>query len=409
MEKCNKACYNIKIDEEKYQKFRRYLHTIPEIKYEEKETQQYILSFIQQLNNSSKAKVVEVKESTGFWVDIIGEGPENTTLNSKNGFYGISFRCDLDALPITEETGVEYSSKHPGKAHSCGHDGHMTLSTCFLDYILQRTNLIPKNVLLRFIYQPAEEGGKGAVVMINNNCLEGINEIYGIHNLTLFNVGEIGLKVGPVMSSIDFFNIEITGKGGHGSRPDLCCSPITTGSEIVLKLNQITSQRVDSKDRCIVSVGSFVSGGVGNVIPDKALIQGTTRTFDSKIQNEIADLIKNTSESIALLNDSKANVSIVNMGLITDNNADLTTKIVKPAIEKAGFRVREDQLPLTASEDFSFYQHKIPGVFIMLGAGDEEHSFNIHSPYFDYNDLSTPFGVEAYARILEVKLGIKLV
>lgn len=402
--------YNIKIDEKKYAEFRHSLHRIPELKNTEKDTKQFILDYIKSFKNYTKIKLIEVKDCTGFWIDIIGEGKPNLNLKTNNNdLYGIALRCDLDALPLKEETGVEYISTHDGIAHSCGHDGHMTLSTCFLEYMLERLDILPSNVILRYLYQPAEEGGNGAVTMINAGCLNGISEIYGIHNNTLFNLGEIGVKEGALMASALFFDIEVIGKGGHGSMPHLCNSPITTGSEIVQKLNQITSQKIDSAKRCVVTIGSFNSGETGNVIPERALLKGTARTLDNDTQKQIKDIITSTCKKIADENDSQVNVNASEEGLVTYNNPELTNSIAIPAIQKAGFTVVKDKLPVMGSEDFSYYQAKIPGVFVMLGTGDDKHTAFIHSPQFDYNDLGTPYGVEVYARILEVKLGITLI
>lgn len=401
--------YKIKIDETKYTEFRHSLHKIPELCFLEIKTKKFLLDYIKTLNNYEKIKIKEVGD-TGFFIDVFGEGKEDPQLTpSGSKFLGLEFRADMDGLPLNEETGVDYKSTHEGRAHACGHDGHMTVLTCFLDYVLNRLSSIPSNVMLRFLYQPAEEGGPGAPIMIDGGCLTDIQEIYGQHNNTMFNLGEIGIKTGAIMASVDFFTIEITGTGGHGSLPSLTRSPITTGAEIVLKLNQITSQRIDSIERCVVSIGEFESGKVGNVIPEKAEIRGTIRTLNVEVKENIKKIIVDTCNSIAACNEVKVKVDIVCPGTVTNNNKELTNNIVVKAIEKAGFGLTENNLPSMGSEDFSFYQEKIPGVFMMLGTKDPEHEYYIHSPNFNYNDKGIPYGVELFCRILEVRLGINLV
>lgn len=401
--------YSIKIDEERYTKFRKDLHQIPELGYEEIETKAYILSHIKKFKNFDKLKLKEIGK-TGFFFDVLGEGKVNPDLKParESQTHGIAFRTDLDGLPLDEETGCDYPSKNRGKAHACGHDGHMTMLTCFMEYMLERLYLVPSNVNLRFIYQPAEEGLAGAAKMIIGGCLAGINEIFGIHNLSIFEVGCIGIKSGPVMAAIELFDIEITGIGGHGSTPNKTISPITTASEIVLKLNQITSQMIDSKDRCVLSVGCLQSGETNNVIPEKAIIKGSVRTFDKDVLDKIMSHFRQIVNGIAEVNGAKVEITYVTPGIVTDNDKDLTDNVVIPSIKKSGFKYSDEGLPVTGSEDFSFYQAYVPGVFIMVGTGDKDHTSYIHSPQYNYNDLATPYAVETYVRILEEILKVEL-
>lgn len=401
--------YKIKIDEKKYIDFRHSLHKIPELCFQEKETKSFLFNYIKTLKNFNKSKITEVGD-TGFWIDVFGEGKEVPELTPKDSKYlGIEFRADMDGLPLIEDSGVEYKSIYYGKAHSCGHDGHMTMLTCFFEYILNRLALIPSNVMIRFLYQPAEEGGPGSVAMIKGGCLNNVQEIYGQHNSTLFSLGEVGVISGPIMSSVDFFTIEITGTGGHGSLPSLTRSPITAGSEIVLKLNQITSQRIDSIERCVLAIGQFESGKVGNVIPEKAVIKGNIRTFNNEVRKNICKIITDTCNNIATCNEVQVKVDIFCPGTVTNNDKDLTENVVIKAVNKAEFKVMTRDLPTMASEDFSFYQEKVPGVYLMLGTQDSEHNDCVHNPKFDFNDKGIPYGVEMFCRILEVRLGINLI
>jgi N-acetyldiaminopimelate deacetylase len=197
------------LDFEKYTKFRQDLHRIPEIGFEEVETKKYLLDYIINLDIFSKgAKITEVAK-TGFFIDFSGKAPKESDLVTT-----IAYRTDLDGLPISEETGAPYSSIHPDRQHACGHDGHMTILVAFLEFYANNINKVPANVNLRFIFQPAEEGLGGASVIIEGKCLEKVQEIYGLHNATIFNVGEIGVAEGTIMARMDKFEINIHAKGG---------------------------------------------------------------------------------------------------------------------------------------------------------------------------------------------------
>jgi len=205
----NKSRYSF-FDYEKYLKFRQDLHKIPELGFEEYETKKYLLDYINTLDIFSKgAKLNEVLK-TGFFIDFPGKGPKTSDLITT-----IAYRTDLDGLPISEETGLPYSSTHPNRQHACGHDGHMTILTAFLEFYSNNIEKVPANIKLRFIYQPAEEGLGGAKNMIEARCLENVQEIYGLHNAALFKVGEIGLVEETIMARIDKFEINIHAKGGN--------------------------------------------------------------------------------------------------------------------------------------------------------------------------------------------------
>ena len=391
------------MDTKKYDIFRQDLHKIPEMGMEEYETKKYIMNYLNSLKIFEKevgAKLTEIKE-TGFYIDIQGQGPKNSEVNSL-----IAFRTDLDGLPIEEETGVPYTSTHKGRQHACGHDGHMTIITAFLEFYCKNLQKIPSNITIRFLYQPAEEGRGGAEMMIENGCLENVDEIYGLHNATLHQVGEIGLISGTIMSRIDTFEIEITGRGGHGSTPHLCHNPIQIGTNIINALHQITSQEIDSKDRCVLTVGQFTCGSTFNVIPETGKIQGTCRTITPNTADKIKKRIQEISEGMAKIYHSDVKVSFTCPGDLTYNH-EKQTKIVQNVAEKY-FSLKTNDLPLMASEDFSFYVKKIPGCFFILGCGDKEHNRYLHTSYYNFNDKAIPVGVEMYIRILEEKFNLKL-
>lgn len=387
-------------DEIKYTKFRRDLHKYPELSNKEFETQKKTLDLISKFKNYDDSMLTSFESEpvpeTGFWIDVQGEG--QAISDSKF----ISLRCDMDALPLDEETNVEYISVNDGIAHSCGHDGHVTILCCTLEHTLLKIKDIPSNIKIRFLYQPAEEGMGGALKMIGKGCLKNIDEIYGIHNMPIYPLGYVAIKEGPLMAASNSFKITINGKGGHGSTPHLCNSPITTGSEIIQKINEITSQRIDSAKRSVVTVGKFVSGEAPNVIPDQAEIMGSIRTFDEDVAPLIKKEIETICKDISQLNKSEVNVEISDIGLVTSNEKDTYLSVVE-SLKESKLILTSEGLPIAGSEDFSNYQKAIKGSFILLGSQDSDHTEIPHNPKFDYNDKATVLGAEIYLRLIQYK------
>jgi amidohydrolase len=400
----SEGSFNINIDTEKYIKLRHDFHKIPEIGYKEFQTYELILQSLKQIPNFEKHSKITKVGDTGMYIDINGT---NESLKSESKL--IALRADIDALPLTEETGLDYKSTHDGMMHACGHDGHIAIMIATIDYYLINIDKVPSNFCARFLFQPAEEGKGGAHVMIDGGCLNGVEEIYGLHNITLFKTGEIGLIEGPIMSCFIIFEITITGVGGHSSTPHKCINPITIGSQIVNLLNQVTSQQIDSKERSVITLCCMQAGQTYNVIPEIATIKGSFRSLSYENTDNIMAKIRQTCEGVKVLyNAISVEVKFTtNMGDVTINAKNPTAVVNKVASKY--FKVNSDNLPLMASEDFSFYLKIVPGCFFMLGGGDETHDKIIHSPYYDFNDKSLPIGVEMFVRIVEEKSGAKLI
>jgi hippurate hydrolase len=395
--------YSIKFDYDKYIKLRREFHKIPEIGLKEYKTKKLIYDNLNSFPNFQKfSKLTEVGE-TGFYIDIYGNGENHKSYSSNL----ISIRADIDALPILEETGVDYSSQHPGMMHACGHDSHMTILIATIEYYLNNIDKVPKNFGVRFLFQPAEEGLGGAALMIEGGCLNNVSEIYGLHNSTTFKVGEIGVISGTIMARIDVIDINIKGRGGHSSVPHICHSPIDTGVQIITALHHIGSQEVDSINRHVIGIGCFKAGEAPNVIPETGVIKGTIRSLDDEVGDKILKRVMDVSESIGKINYSEVKVSSVNAGLCTWNHKEPTNLVDK--IASKYFKSESYGLPYMASEDFSYYQKKIPGCFFMLGTGDETHVDFPHTPRYNYNDDSTPYGLEMFIRIIEEKAQVSLI
>ena len=387
---------------EKYIELRHELHKIPEMAYREFKTKELLFSVFKTISGFSEyAKVVEIGD-TGFYIDVWGTNSPDEKVNKQL----ISFRCDLDALPLEDKTGTLYKSIFENMAHACGHDGHMAILTCALEFFLSNLSKLKSNFGVRFLYQPAEEGGKGAVQMIKGGCLEGVNSMYGLHNLTLFPVGTIGCVVGPIMGRSDVFDVEIVGKGGHGSAPDLCCNPILPGSMMISAISNIPAQEMPNKERCVATVCKFQSGHTFNVIPDTANISGSVRTLKNEHAEKIISRIKDICEGISKVCCCNCNVKTSFLAFVVENDKK-ETEFIENIIQKY-FVLSKENLPVMGSEDFAFYGEKVPSVFVMLGGGDETHKEYIHTSNYDFNDKSLGIGAEFFIRIIESKFDCKL-
>ncbi|GAB3046219.1 N-acetyl amino acid acetylase SndC [Virgibacillus ainsalahensis] len=352
---------------------RRDLHMYPELSHQEVKTPEKIAAFLTDLG-------IEVKTGVG------GRGVVGTLKGGKPG-RTVALRADFDALPIQEENDVDYKSRVPDVMHACGHDVHTATLLGVAKVLSEVREEIPGTVV--FVHQFGEEATPGgAKPMIDEGCLDGVDVIYGAHVMSTEEFGTVTAKAGYASSAQDDFFIKIHGKGGHGSEPHLTVDPLVTGSQLVVNLQQIVSRRVDPQSSAAVTVGSFVSGDATNVIPDTATIKGTVRTFDEQsravIEKSMEQIVRSTCEAAG---------ADVDFDYIKDCpsiwNDPEETKIVQ---DKAAAIFGEDNLdrksPMNGSEDFSFYQKEIPGVYFNVGGGNSEINaiYPHHHPKFKVDE-----------------------
>ena len=346
-------------------KYRRELHENPELSMKEYETTKRIIKWLKEEN----IKILDLPLSVGVVAEIEGdyEGPI------------IALRADIDALPIVEETGLDFASKNHGVMHACGHDFHTSA-------ILGAAIIINKNKdklhgKVRIIFQPAEENAKGADMIIKSGALKDVEAIFGMHNKPDLKVGTIGVKEGALMASVDRFEIDVIGVGGHAGIPEKCIDPIIVGSEIVSTVQTIISRNLSAFSNTIISVTRFQSGNTWNVIPEKAHLEGTVRTFQSDVRKEIQSLIKRNIEGIAAAFGAKVDFRWYSY-LPGVYNDERFTKVVTEAGRELGYNV-ELAKESTGGEDFALYQNIIPGFFIWMGVeGNKEW----HHPSYDLNE-----------------------
>ncbi|WFU05160.1 M20 family metallopeptidase (plasmid) [Rhizobium sp. CB3171] len=365
---------------------RRHLHANPELSFEEAETARF---------------VAEKLEAWGYEVtrNVGGHGVvARMTIGS--GKKSIAIRADMDALPITEQTGLDHASKVPGKMHACGHDGHTTILLGAAEY-LARTRRFNGTVTL--IFQPAEEAGavSGAPAMIADGLFERFpfDVIYGLHNHPGAPEGTFLMRTGPLMAAADTAEITITGKGGHASRPHLTIDPIVVACQLVVTLQTVVSRSVDPTQTAVVTVGAIHSGEASNVIPENAKLLMTVRSFDPKVREHLEARIRKLTEAIAEGFGAKAEIDYVH-GHPVVVNSEAETEFARTVAEEL---VGTDKVTTCAlipgSEDFShFLEHK-PGAFLRLGNG--VNSAILHSARYDFADESLTAGAAMWARLTE--------
>ncbi len=369
-------------------KIRRHLHQHPELGYEETGTAQLIHEQLTQLGIEHKTEVGK----TGV-VAYIPATEESTRT--------IALRADMDALPIHEQTGLEYASQTPGKMHACGHDGHtaILLGTAKL---LTETPHRKNNVIL--LFQPAEEGGAGGKALVDAGALRGevvgtpANVIFGLHGHPDHHIGHVSTRPGPIMASAAQFRVLIKGKGAHAAYPHNGIDPIVIGSHIVTALQTVASRNVDPLDSVVVTIGQFIAGVAHNVIPETAELNGTLRTLNMATEQIAVKAIESIVKNTALAFGGEATITwTANPYPVTFNDPDATDIFRRIATDAIGAeKVRHELHPSMGGEDFSYYGYQIPACFFFLGLlpPDAETYPNLHSPSFDFNDDALETGIQ---------------
>ena len=366
--------------------WRRHLHAHPELMFDVHETAAFVAA---QLKQFGCDEVVTGLGRTGVVGVIRGrKGPGET----------IGMRADMDALPIVEATGKPYASTVNGKMHACGHDGHTAMLLGAARYLAETRNFAGTVVV---IFQPAEEGGGGGRVMVEDGLMErfGIDRVYGMHNMPGLPVGAFTIRSGPFFAATDEFSIRITGKGGHAAMPHATIDPIVTGSAIVQALQTIASRNADPLSSIVVSVTTFHAGHAHNVIPAAAEIGGTVRTLTPQMRALGEARLHEIADMIARAHGATADITWRSGYPVTVNHEAETAICVDAAAHVAGpDAVTSDAMPLMGGEDFSYMLEARPGAMILIGNGD---SAGLHHPQYDFNDEIIAYGVSFWARLAE--------
>ena len=322
----------------------------------------------------------------------------------------VGLRADIDALPITEETGLEYASSTPGLMHACGHDGH-TANLLAAAAVLAKLDRRPNNVTL--LFQPAEEGGAGAKAMIDDGALDGsrigtpVDAVFGLHGWPQLEAGVVGVKPGPLLAATDDFTVTIRGDGGHAATPHMCVDPVVAAAHVVVALQTIASRRVDPTDSIVVTVGSLRAGTTRNVIPDAAELIGTVRTLTPEsrrlAETEFHRIVDGVSASLG----ATATVDWRPGYPVTLNHPGATAHVRSLAVETLGAaRVVDVPAPFMGGEDFSFYSQNVPASFFIVGLRPDDHPAypSLHTSRFDFNDDALRVCANLFVRLATTRL-----
>src|SRR5215831_12356558 len=372
--------------------WRRDLHAHPEIGFEVHRTASIVAD---KLKNFGCDAVVPGIGKTGVVGIIKGRKTDSRLV--------VALRADMDALPIQEATGVAYASEVPGTMHACGHDGHTAMLLGAAKYLCETRNFDGTAVV---IFQPNEEGLTGSLSMLQDGLMERfqIQEVYGMHNMPGIPTGTFAIRPGPLLAASDGIHIEITGKGGHASRPHQCIDPVLVGSHIVTQLHSIVSRNLDPLLSGVISICMFHSGEALNVIPQTAELKGTARSLTGEVRDLMERRIIEVAEGTARLHGAVARVRYERKYPVTVNHHQQTEFAAGVAGQVAGRdKVDTDIAPLMGGEDFSFMLEARPGAFILLGNGD---TAGVHHPKYDFNDAAIPAGVSYWARLVETAMPV---
>lgn len=368
------------------------LHQHPELGFEEHRTQGRVRAWLEDLGYAPRDCA-----GTGLVADLHPDRPGPR----------IALRADLDCLPMAETTPLPYRSVHEGRAHKCGHDGHTTILMGVAAVLARHRDRVPGNV--RLLFQPAEEGvdGGGAKVMVAEGALRGVHEVYGLHNWPAFPHGELRVTAGPIMAKTRELEIVVVGKGGHGSQPQVCRDPLVAAAYLVTALQTVVSRGLGSDGGAVVSVCRFSSGHAHNVIPDRAELGGTVRSFDPAVDQRVIERIDEVARGVAATFGVEVTVSLSEGYPVLVNHERCAEAVRRVAARVVGpQRVSAAGLPIAGGEDFAYLAQAVPAAYFFLGAGRPgQDTPGCHHPDFDFDDTLIPTGMRMFLGLVEERLG----
>jgi amidohydrolase len=368
--------------------WRRDLHAHPEFGFEEKRTSAFVAARLRDFG-------LEVAEGVGG-TGVVG------TLSRGGGNRAIALRADMDALRITERSGRPHASTTPGTMHACGHDGHTAMLVGAAKLLAAEGGF---DGTVRFVFQPAEEWGRGALAMLADGLLERFpfEEIYGLHNMPGLPVGHVQTRAGPIMSAEDNFEIVLDGVGGHAARPHAGREVLVAACATVVNLQTIVSRRLDPTDIGVVSVTELLTDGTRNALPGHARILGDARSFRPEVSAEIERQLRMVAEGTARAHGVAATVTYTREFVPLVNDAALAEEVLAAAraVLPPG-SVAAAPEPMTASEDFARFLERVPGCFAFIGNGTG--SAPLHNPTYDFEDAALPSGARLFAAIVRRRM-----
>ncbi|GIK87675.1 MAG: amidohydrolase [Betaproteobacteria bacterium] len=376
--------------EPKMRDWRHHLHAHPETAFEERATAEYV---------AERLAALGLEVHTGLAkTGVVG------VLRNGSGGRSIGLRADLDALHIDEASGVPYASRHKGRMHACGHDGHTAMLLGAAQALAQRRAF---DGTLHFVFQPAEENEGGGRVMVEEGLFDRfpMEAVYGLHNWPRKPLGTFATRVGPLMGAYDIFEIVGTGKGGHAAMPYVTRDPMPFAAHLINALQTIVARNLHPQDAGVVSVTQVHAGDTWNVIPEQVVVRGTVRTFDRAVQDLIEQRMREIVAGVAATFGMQASVRYERRYPATVNTADETGHAVQAARAVVGDEhVDTDPVPEMGSEDFAFMLQAKRGCYVWMGTGTGADTINVHNPRYDFNDAALAIGASYWVTLAEQRL-----
>ena len=371
-------------DQQQMQAWRHHLHRHPEIAFDEHQTARYIADLLR---------------GWGYQVsEGIGRTGVVATLTVGDNKKAIGLRADTDALAVQEMSESEHKSTVPGKSHTCGHDGHSTMLLGAARYLAEKKSF---NGTVHLIFQPAEEIMGGAPAMIADGLFERfpMDAIFGMHNMPSLERGKLHFTSGPVMAAVDNWEIELTGVGSHGSMPEKSIDPVVAGASLVMALQTIVSRNIAAKDSAVVSVGAFLAGDAGNVIPQTAILRLSVRTCKPETRTLVLDKIRAITAAQASSFGVSFQIREGAPGAVLINDPAQTEECAAVARALLG----DDQVVMPGptfmgSEDFAYFAQRKPGTYCFIGNGDTPM---VHHPMYEFDDRNLPVGAAYWVALTE--------
>jgi hippurate hydrolase len=370
--------------------WRHDIHAHPELGFQEQRTSELVAGKLEEFG-------IEVHRGVGK-TGVVG------VLRVGNSHRSIGLRADMDALPILETNRFDHRSRHDGRMHACGHDGHTTMLLGAARYLAETRGF---DGTVNFIFQPAEEGLGGADAMIKDGLFERFpcDAVFGMHNRPGLPVGKFAIRAGAMMAGGAYFDITIAGRGAHGARPESGIDPVLVAAHITAALQSIVARNVKPTDTAVLSVTQIHGGDAYNVIPQQAVLRGTARAFARETLVLIDQNMTRIATGVAAGFGATATVDFRIIFAPLVNDATEATFIADTAAELVGdANVNRSGNLVMASEDFSFMLEKKPGAYIQIGNGDGEGACEVHNPGYDFNDAILPLGASLFVRLAEKKL-----
>jgi amidohydrolase len=369
------------------------IHQHPELGFEEHRTQKVVTRWLTEHGYDPR-----VSAETGVVADLFPDRLGRTRT--------VALRADLDALPIHERTDLPYRSVHDGVSHKCGHDGHTAILLATAAQLARHRTEVQGNV--RLVFQPAEEGvrGGGARVMVEEGVLEHVDEIYGLHNWPPFPKGEVRVAAGPTMAEVTSFDVHVEGVGGHASQPHSTRDPIVAAAHFVTAAQTIVSRNLSTHQPAVLSFGTFHAGTVRNVIPGRAELTGSLRTFGPDVTDAVLGRLQDLARHVGTAFGATIRVDVIPHYPVLHSHSEPVEAVRRVAIREVGAsNVTDRELPITGGEDFAFYTQRIPGAYFFLGAGQPGGATpGCHHPDFDFDDDLIALGARMFLGLVQDRL-----